>query len=46
LVTYWVYSILILARGKCEIAANASFDLRRVLGHGDLEQESTTLTGK
>lgn len=26
------------------MAAKASFDMRRVLGHGELEHESTTLT--
>lgn len=42
--SYSVYSILIFAWGKCEIAAKASFDMRRLLEQGEPGQESTTFT--
>lgn len=44
IVTYWVYSILILALGKREMVVKALLDMRRVSEHEDLAQESTTLT--
>ena len=42
--TYWVYSMLIFALGKREMAAKASVDMSKVLGHGDESHKSTTLT--